>query len=164
MRFSKRIASATILAGLFLLAGCGFHLRGDEPLPASLGTVAVVGDAFDPLVQGLRRQLEAAGARVVDDGSGSALRLLNSRFERRTLSVGADGRVRERELTLSARFDLRSAAGGTLIESQELQVVREQLYDETQVVGRAEEETFVRREMERDLVAAILRRIRAQGG
>lgn len=64
-------------AMLTLLAGCGFHPRGELQLPPNLGPVTVqASDPFSPLADSLARALERAGAQSAStaaQGCGSAI-------------------------------------------------------------------------------------------
>ncbi len=163
----QRIGWVTVLAlALAATSGCGFKLRGPIELPPPLEVTYIQGSPQNELVRELRRGLENVGARVTQERAeaSAVLRLLKERFDRRVLSVGSTGKVTEYELTYQVRFDVLDAEGESLMEDQTLNLVRGYLNDESQVIGKADEEGLIREEMRRDAVRLMFYRMRAQLG
>ncbi|MGD2008495.1 MAG: LPS assembly lipoprotein LptE, partial [Cellvibrionales bacterium] len=103
--------------------------------------------------------LRLEGAEIVaDDGSGLVLRLGEERFQQRNLSLTAQARSAEVELTMTVAISLRDAAR-ELIPGDDAQVIRQFLNDPRNVVGKTEELRLLREEMRRDLAAQITRRL-----
>jgi len=104
-------------------------------------------------------QLRLEGA-LLDSQSGEALvlRLGEERFQQRNLSLTAQARSAEVELTMTVALSLRQGAD-ELIPEADAQVVRQFLNDPRNVVGKTEELRLLREEMRRDLAAQIARRI-----
>lgn len=154
-----------LLLLLSLLSGCGFHLRGsgeDGILPASLQRVSIEGDRFSPFIVELRRQLEARGAVLANDGQATRLRITKQSFRERNVSVGADGNVREKEIFLLVEFDLRDSANKVIAPSQTITLVRDYFNDERQILGQNSEAGVLRKEMTRSAVQRLLSRLRKQ--
>src|SRR5690606_12310781 len=96
-----RIASF-LLAGLLvaLCAGCGFHLRQEASLPASMQRMHIdIGDPLSALGRDLARALPRSGVQVVEEaGPGVAvLHVTGNSFHTDVLSVS--GRARANEYT-----------------------------------------------------------------
>ena len=93
-----RILCHTALGGLLLLAtsGCGFHLRGNAPLPFS--SIYVMGAQNSNLVNGLKRALQSnSGTRLVDQQQGAAAvaQVVSEVREKIILSLTAKGVISE---------------------------------------------------------------------
>ena len=64
MKSMQRVA---LLLGVLALSACGFHLRQELVLPATLQTVRVdVADTYSPLQRNLEQAFRRAGASVVE--------------------------------------------------------------------------------------------------
>ncbi len=157
------------LLGLVLiggLSGCGFQLRQALLLPSELSRIRI--EAVDPDA-GLNRDLEVAlrrsGAMTVAADSPAAgaarLRLPSASLVQRPLSVGDSGRVQEFALVYRVEIELIDAAGSVRVPLQVVELERIYSFDSAAALGSPGEEELVRAEMERDMVAAILRRIEA---
>lgn len=155
-----------LLVGLLVLAlaGCGFQLRRDLVLPPELATLRI--EAAEPrseLVRGLEQALRRSGATLAAaEASGAArLRLSDTTMRQRPLSVGGTGRVQEFALVYSTRIELIDAAGAVRLPEQEVALERVYSFDTADALGSPGEEEVVRAELEREMVAALLRRIEA---
>ena len=152
---------ALAMAGV---SGCGFKLRGAEELPPAMAFTFIQGKQNSELVRELRHGLETAGARVTEQRAeaSAVLRVIKEQFDRRVLSVGGNAKVAEYELNYQVRFDLQDPQGKVLMKEQTVNLVRDYFNDETQVIGKADEEALIREEMRRDLVSLMFFRMRAQ--
>lgn len=155
-----------IIIGFSLLAvaGCGFHLRGTATLADSLKTMHVQGiDLRQGLGLELKRSLIRNDVMVVDDyQQGSAvLTILENKFERRVLSVGSTAKVSEYELYALLKFKVSDGQGQELGETQQVEAQRDYQFDQTQVLGKDEEERLLREELNKQLVQSVLRRLSA---
>ncbi len=157
---------ASLLAAMVLCLGaasCGFQLKGTagNGNSASMDGVALMLITSQPrseLTAALTSQLRLEGAEIVADGSGLVLRLGEERFQQRNLSLTAQARSAEVELTMTVAISLRNGAT-ELIPGDDAQVVRQFLNDPRNVVGKTEELRLLREEMRRDLAAQITRRL-----
>lgn len=147
-----------------LLQGCGFQLKGTSASGASqtLTDVAITLVSSQPrgeLTAAVASQLRLEGA-LLDTESDDALllRLGDERFEQRNLSLTAQARSAEVELTMTVALTLRRGPSD-LIPATDAQVIRQFLNDPRNVVGKTEELRLLREEMRRDLAAQITRRI-----
>jgi len=154
-----------LVSTLLLLAGCGFHLRGNIDLPADLQRIHIEGTSkYSGLGLELRRALQANGVEVVDKASGSQaiLKITDTDYARRLLSVsGTSGKTAEYELIYSFKVTLNDRDGKVLLAPQTLRQLRDYTYDRDNVLGKGNEEARFRTEMERDLVRQILGRLQS---
>ena len=95
--------------------------------------------------------------RAADYGTQGAT-YAYQRFQQRNLSLTAQARSAEVELTMTVALSLRQGSD-ELIPEADAQVVRQFLNDPRNVVGKTEELRLLREEMRRDLAAQIARRI-----
>ena len=154
-----------LLASLVLaLPACGFHLRAPLQLPPELASVQIVSrNPYSPLAQSLTRSLERAGLHVPERrGEGVAvLRILSERWDSQAISVDQFGRGQEYSLRYAAVFRLDDADGNELVPEQVIELSREYVSLPNNATGSESEREMLARELERDMAAAVLRRIDA---
>ena len=152
------------LVGLLFLAGCGFQLKGSNAAmnnsSLSERTIAVMSaQPRSELTAAVVEQLKLERAQVVEPTTDTLLLKLGPEgFVQRNLSLTAQARSAEVELTLSANIELL-LAGKVLVAKTDASVVRQFLNDPRNVVGKTEELRLLKEEMRRDLAAQISRRI-----
>jgi len=160
------IGRAILVTALLALAGCGFHLREQAQLPESLKKLHLeVADPGSLLVRDLPDALERAGATIeAAGGPGIAtLRVPVSSLGPEALSVGATARVREYTMRYKVEVEAVDAAGAVVMPRQAIELTRDYTFDETQAVGVAAQEDELKKQLQRDMVQAILRRLAALG-
>jgi LPS-assembly lipoprotein len=147
---------------LAMIGGCGFHLRQEAALPASMQRVHVaIVDRFSPLARDLEKALARSGADVVETvGPGVAvLRVSVNSVSTDVQSVSGRGRANEYVIRHHVEFDVEDAAGTVLLPNQAIELSRDFTFDATQALGVAAEEDVLKQELERDMVQAVLRRL-----
>lgn len=156
----RNVCSILLLA--LLLAGCGFHLRGQAQLPPAMSVTYIKSeDPRSPFIRALRDSLEANGAEVTTEpeAATATIEILNEEFRRRTLAVGPRGEERDYELRQQVTYIVRLADGDRQILKDTISASRNLLYDEADVLGRAEGEQMMIRDMSMDLAWSIIRRL-----
>jgi LPS-assembly lipoprotein len=148
------------------LSACGFHLRGagKAELPEALSTlrVAIEGGqaANDPLLAAMKTALRTqAGVTVVDSVEAPLLLLSGERSDSQVLSVGTTGKADEYLLKYEVSFRLVGVDGKALAEAQTVKLQRDHAFDRFNVIAKEREEVDLRRDMQRDAVQQILRRL-----
>jgi LPS-assembly lipoprotein len=152
-----------VVMPLVFAAGCGFHLRGQAPLPAALAKPYIeTGDRYSPLYAALTLRLRTAGASLAPDpGSASAvIRLHVDRTGRELLSVAANNKPGEYEVYYSAEYSV-TAGDRELLVRQQATLTRDYGYDETAVLAKEHEEQSLRVALADELAGLILRRLAA---
>ncbi len=155
---------AFLLLTITLLAGCGFHLREAAQLPAALQDLRIeVADPFSPIGQELGRSLLRAGAHLHEDATAkvAVLRIHADTVATTPLSVSGSARVQEYQVTHRIEFEVLAADGMVLVARNAIERRRDYRFDESQALGAAAEDELARKELRRDTVAALLRRIEA---
>jgi LPS-assembly lipoprotein len=160
------LTSAVLLFAAVATAACGFHLRGSDTygLSPELATlrVAVEGSQLqnDPLLVAMKDALlTQTDIQVVDTGKVPLLQLFGEHFDKQVLSVDSTGKVAEYLLKYQVSFRLADTEGKLLSESQTIRVQRDQSFDPTNVLLTEREIEEQRRNMRRDAVQQILRRL-----
>ncbi len=144
------------------LSSCGFHPRGDVVLPKAMGKTYIQGASpYSDLETDLRRALNGVGAQVIaaPQDATAQLRILHEEFGRRVLTVAVTGKAREYELFYTVDFEVSGAGGKPLLSHQSQTLTRDFTFDETQLLGKTNEEDLLHGEMRHEMVQRILRRI-----
>lgn len=147
-----------------LLSACGFHLREPLTLPPDLAGVQVVArDPYSPLAQALTRSLERAGFDVPERrGPGVALlRILSESWDSQPISVDQFGRAQEYTLRYAAVFSMQGVDGEELVPQQIIELSRDYVSLPQNSTGSESERELLARELQREMAAAVLRRIDA---
>jgi LPS-assembly lipoprotein len=155
---------AAALAALLLLAGCGFHLRDAVLLPPDLGPLRVASaDPDSSLAQELQQLLERTGTTLAADDANDVARLdiVSERWGDTPISVDQFGRSQEFTLRYAVIFDLRRADGSDLVPQQAIELSRDYISVPTSSAGTEGEREILVRELRREMVSSILRRIDA---
>jgi len=162
---TKKISAGFVLLALALVvSGCGFHLRGAVDLPESLQQIAIGGTGFS---RDLRRRLESSlrsnGVEVVKtaDTGIPELRIVKEAHTKRAVTLNASGNVRDFDLSYSLEFLLAGTTDEILLPRQSIRVQRNFKYDQTDVLGKANEEKLLRRELLNEAVDQLLSRLRS---
>lgn len=152
-----------LLLGTAVLAGCGFELRRAPEL--RFRTLALTGfPPRSPLADELRRSIDASKTTLVVDAPAKAQVVLHAIADARDRSVVAStaaGQVRELQLRARLEFKLSTPAGKELIPATEILLSRDLSYSETNALAKQQEEAFLFRAMQSDIVAQVMRRLAA---
>lgn len=158
-RWHQALLAALLLS--MVLAGCGFKLRGEKPLPfTTMYTNIESNSRFGAY---LRRSLKASSPSLqfVDDQATAQVVLLQlDRVQsQREVSLNAQGQVEEYELTLRLTFQLVTNSGQLLIPPSTLTSTRILPYDEANSQAKAQEMVTLYQDMEAQMVGQLVRRI-----
>ncbi len=112
----------------------------------------------------LSRELESSFATngviwVAEEDANYIVMVGPEKFAQRNLSLNAQARAADFELTLSTHFTVVDAQGEEIIKKSEASILRQMENDPRNVVGKAEEVRILRSEMRSDLVHQVVRRV-----
>jgi LPS-assembly lipoprotein len=151
----------TLLGAAFALAGCGFELK--RPPELSFRTIQLTGFApRSQLVAELKQNIESGPTTRVVDAAKDAQVVLQALGESREKVVVAQtsaSQIREFELRYRFDFRLRTGSGRDLIPDSEILLKRSLTYTETAALAKEQEESFLYRAMQSDIVSQVLRRL-----
>lgn len=153
----RSLAIPAVLA----LAACGFHLRGEVKLAPEMQKLIVTSTDSGPLRHNLEEALKRAGATIAPapgEGVGE-IRLTAVGIQTLVGSVGGNARVNEFNMVYHIDLEIVDSAGKTLVEKQPLEQTRSFTFDQTQAAGTGAQQDLIRREMERDMAQAVMRKI-----
>ncbi len=161
----RQICPVLVLACCTLITACGFQLRGSgggTSIPDSWRSMYLMtGNPNGELGRAVQAQFAANGINWTDNREDAAyvIKLGPEQFNRENLSINAEARAAEFELTLSTRFEVTDATGANVIDSTQASIVQQMENDPRNVVGKAEEMRILRGEMRTQLAQKILRHI-----
>ena len=167
----KNIKLTFVFLLSFLMASCGFHLRGSQDLSAVLPEVQIQGiSKHSELGRELTRALTAAKVNVLDE-SETLLSITRDNFSKRVLSLDSAGRVNQYELSYQLGFSLLKKVKSEneesdgkqmivdLIPAQNITEKREYLFDANLVLAKADEETRLNNDMRQAAMLQLVRRL-----
>lgn len=151
-----------LLALLLLLAvgACGFKPSNVIEL-SSVETPFRLNakDPYSGLADNIERTLSAAGVRIADSGEpANVITIAKEVIDRKSLSLDENAQVTEYTLRYHVVYSLVDPAGNTLIDNQIVELRREYSYDVNTSAGSPAEEELLKREMQAEMIRAILRR------
>jgi len=157
------LVRVTLFSTLAALAACGFQLRGTGGLEVPeewLQMHLVTGNPNSELAREVRNQFAAQGVNWVErDQANYLLRLENEQVSQRNLSLNAQARAAEIELTMKTRFTVIGPGGEEAIPQTEATIIKQMENDPANIVGKEEEARLLKQEMRVELARQILRRI-----
>ena len=163
--FSAGAMFALVAMFALPLAACGFHLRREAQLPASMQRVHIeIADASSVLAKDLAKALPRSGVQVVDAAGAdvATLKISANTFSTDVLSVGGNARATEYALRYHVEFAVDDAAGKAILAKQTIELSREFTFDASQALGVSAETDLLTKELQRDMVQALLRRLEAR--
>lgn len=162
MSYILNLLAACFVGLLMTLSGCGFALKGaSEPLPFSLVQLQAPGNSL--LVTDLIARLSSKNVALNTQPSAAVPRiaLLDEVREKTVASTTTTGRVREYKLVQRVTVQVFSATGQTWLEPVILTQNRDFAYNDSQILAKELEELALYKDMQQELVLAILRRLDA---
>ena len=150
----------TILILAFILAACGFHLRGVADL--AFNKLYIKGSSS--ISKDLISSLKTNGVTIVKEPEEAEmmLDLMADGQEKRILSLGGSGSVREFELFYRLKFRLRDASSELWGPEQLIEARRDFSYLDTELLAKSYEEAQLYEDMRRDATRELMRHLVAQ--
>ena len=130
-----------------------FELRKARERSHILCGLAVAVSNVDEVVATIRSSADPAEARTI-------IRVLNDETGRRTLTVTARNVPAEFEVWYRVTFSV-DVNGKEAVPSEEIFLTRDYPFDETQVLGKSNEEQLIMQAIARDMVGLLSRRLAA---
>ncbi len=114
----------------------------------------------DPLLVAVKNALRnQTDVQITDSDDAPLLVLYGVSSDSQVLSVNSIGKVGEYRLGYNVSFKLIDKQGKALSEPQTVRVRRDLVFDRLNVLAKEREERELRRDMQRDAVQQILRRL-----
>lgn len=146
-------------AFLFLSA-CGYHLRGDIELPKGLQNIYVEA-ASGSLQQEMKKALKSSQGNLVTTSAeaGTVIKIAKEDMSSRVMSINTAGRANQFQLIYRIIFSIHEPSGKLLLGDQNVNIKREYFNDQTDILGKSNEEGVIRAEMYQQAVSSIMSRI-----
>lgn len=162
----RRLAGAgALVVAATSLGGCGFALRKAPTF--DFNTLLVTTSVNSPVSKALQRELRSSGLSVgvgepeVGVLDAVVLNVMVDQRERVVVGQTPNGQVRELELRYRFRYSLATQTGKWLIENQEMLLMRDISFSETDALAKYGEEELMFKDMEADVVQQVMRRLAA---
>lgn len=168
MPLHKRVRQAlrtALYAGSLacLVSACGFQLRGAGGLPVPDDWTKMYLATNNPnseFSRDVKTRFAANGIEwTTKELANYRLILGPEQFSQRNLSLNANARAAEFELSMRAKFFVQDRKGKTVIARGEASVIKQMENDPSNVVGKGEEIRILQDEMRLELAQQIMRRI-----
>ena len=162
MMLTNKFRLALAFMALAMLSACGFALKGaSAPLPFS--TVQLQAPSNSLLVSDVIARLLSKKIALNTQPSAAVPRiaLLDEAREKTVASTTTTGRVREYKLVQRVTLQVFSGTGQTWLEPVTLTQSRNFAYNDSQILAKELEELALYKDMQQELVLAVMRRLDA---
>lgn len=164
----RRIVVSAAMLAAWLLAGCGFQLRGQAQLPPEMSVTYVqsqqaIGVPPGTLSRKLQLLLASNGVTVARDPAQATatVTILNEGNGRRAVAADRLDIKRVYSLVYYASYQITLANGKILIPAETVTTNRSLLFDQNQVLGFEAAQEFLVDSMADELAWQIIRRLQA---
>lgn len=161
--FPRALLRTAGLALVMLLAACGFKMRGETPLPFDSMYVNIPDNSR--FGADVRRSLRASSpnTRLTDTPkeAQAILQQVNNTRGLRDVSLNAQGRVEEYELSIAFTFRLIDAKGNAIIPDTTLSAYQQMPYDDRAMQAKEDQIALLYDTMQQSLVSRLMRRLTA---
>ena len=146
------------------LTACGFALRTTPDFPFSIMYSTMGGTAIGAELKGL---IESSGkVKVINDlsqltSAQVVLTVVAEQREKVVVGLNTSGQVREFQLRSSFKFKLATPQGVELIPETNIALQRDVSFNESAVLAKEAEEGLLYRDMQKDIVKQVMRRLAA---
>ncbi len=149
---------ALLVIGLALITGCGFKLRESVEMPPVLSRISVVGGNRmfnEQLVQ----RLQQSGSVVVEADSAATLFISRSEYQKSVRTLDAAGLATGYDYTYTVDYQVSDSNGVVLRPRSIISQQRTLEYDATQVLQIEQEEAFLKKQIEQEIISQLLRQL-----
>jgi len=149
-----------IVLMLTSLVACGFHLRGATDIAFS--TIYIQGNTVI-ISKDLRKSLATNNVNVLNSAENAELLLemVGEESEKRILSLSGQGTVNEFELYYRIHYRTKLAGDALWGQVQTIEARRDYSYNDADLLAKEGEEKRLYRDMQRDVLSGLMRRLSA---
>lgn len=161
-QLSRHFSSIIVVLFLsFAVTACGFHLRGQLPLPDAVSVIYIDADRTD-YTRELEKRLRGSGAKLVDNPSQAKaiLQIKDEYAEREVLTLNTDSRATSYKLYYTVEYVLANNKQELLKEGR-LEEQNQYSFDSGQAVVQESQERELLEEMYEELALKLVRQIGA---
>jgi LPS-assembly lipoprotein len=162
----KKLIRITIASFLMatIVTGCGWHLRGTGQVADNITSVHISAEnRHSEFYSLLERAIKSNDITVAENATEAQYSIvtLNNKSAKRISTVSGGARASEYQLTESVDLLILAADGTQLLSRTTLNTTRYLDFDEGEVQSKIQEADLLKREMHRDLIQQIIRRLNA---
>lgn len=162
-RLKRHVFRALLGCSLLWLTACGFHFRSAPEFPADMAVTYIqTSDRYSLFYRELVSTLRRSDIKLTADPAEArtVIRILSDETGRRTLTVTARNVPAEYEVYYRVTFSV-DVNGQEAVPYEEIFLTRDYPFEETQVLGKANEEQIIMQSISRDMVGLVTRRLAA---
>lgn len=155
----RSLTLATLIISTLLTSACGFHLRGNLPLPDTLSELFLKAPRGS-FAEVLTETIETAGATVLEQKSGAkaVLHIKRADLQREVGTLDQRGKANSYDLKLIVKYVLENLEGEK-IKSGKVTESRRYDFDSSEIIDTDSEEQELREDMEQDIALRIVRQL-----
>lgn len=119
MKRNKTFTTILFLGLFLLLVGCGFHLRGTEPLLAQPKIIYIeTTSPYSSFTRRLKNHLYASRIQIAStpNQASKILRILDEQMTTRQTSIGSNQYTQEHIAMYTVKYSIQSQTGKTRVE------------------------------------------------
>ena len=143
------------LIALTTLSGCGFHLLEPHPLALDLH-VKVINQSAPRVSRSLTEELELRQIKTDGLNPDVQLTLRGEQIDDRLLAIDSD--LRAAEYQLEHTLEVSAVTNGERSEWHSFTATRDYTYDESNVLGKSQEQLLIRQTLREELAQRIVER------
>lgn len=151
-----------LIASLFFLSSCAFHLQGEMPLAPPLKHMHLeAADNYSYLSRSLQQYLRMSNVNLVTNPQDATTELviLRDTNSQEFLGVSETTQTRQYRLTVTVEFEINDTHGQTIVPPQTLTEERVITMQSNQILGSNNEAYLYYQEMHRAIAYSIMNRI-----
>ncbi len=160
----KSIRLILIFFILIVVAGCGFHLRGEAVLPQQLQTLYLQSNnPYGSFTKSLRRSLTASNVALVNSAAEAnyTLRILSETITTTSATVSSSTNVKSNRLLLAVSYAIYDKKGQAIVGPETVTTQETVTLNTTQLLGASHEQQQTEQEMRRNAVGLLMSRLAA---
>lgn len=149
----------------FIIAGCGFHLRGNVNLPTALKQLFIhSSNPYGPVTLQLKQILGHSGATLEEQpGPGIiTLDLSNERYNQTTFSQSASSKTNQYTLYFALDYELQNNKGETLYGPKTIQTQGNYTVNEDAILTTSTQEDALRTELQKQAVYQLIEQLNSK--
>ncbi len=146
INFLKKIA----LSSCMLVAGCGFHLRGLEPLPTSLQNIYLTtNDQYGAFTKDLRNQMKWANVKLAANRLAApiTLHIIKTKWNNLNITTGDSTEARVYIVKMDMTYQLESSKGIVIYGPQTLSINQQLILNANQLLDNNDQYTNLQESM-----------------
>jgi LPS-assembly lipoprotein len=162
MSMANKLHLLILILAALAVHGCGFQLRGALDLSKDIAPLYIQQNSAFELAREIKLLLEKNKIAVTEApaGANAQLALLSENKKSRVLSVDANGRAREYQLTYTVNVAIKIRQSKEVQDS--ISLSRSLLFDSDAVLAVTNESEILYRDMRKDAARLILLKLQAR--